>query len=184
MHQDFFTYTPQFKLLIAGNHKPAIRNIDEAMRRRMHLIPFTITVPPEKRDPLLTEKLLSERDGILAWAIQGCLLWQQIGLKQPFSVTSATDEYFEGEDAMGRWMDERCKLGANDKALTVTLFNDWKQWAEMSGEFVGTQRRFSDALITRRFDKWRNSMGVRGFAGIDIKQPTNFPNRSYPYNDN
>jgi putative DNA primase/helicase len=184
MHQDFFTYTPQFKLLIAGNHKPAIRNIDEAMRRRMHLIPFTITVPPEKRDPLLTEKLLSERDGILAWAIQGCLLWQQIGLKQPLSVTSATDEYFEGEDAMGRWMDERCKLGVNDKALTVTLFNDWKQWAEMSGEFVGTQRRFSDALITRRFDKWRNSSGVRGFAGIDIKQPTNFPNRSYPYNDN
>ena len=184
MHQDFFTYPPQFKLLIAGNHKPAIRNIDEAMRRRMHLIPFTITVPPEKRDPLLTEKLLSERDGILAWALQGCLLWQQIGLKQPLSVTSATDEYFEGEDAMGRWMDERCKLGANDKALTVTLFNDWKQWAEMSGEFVGTQRRFSDALITRRFDKWRNSMGVRGFAGIDIKQPTNFPNRSYPYNDN
>ena len=184
MHQDFFTYTPQFKLLIAGNHKPAIRNIDEAMRRRMHLIPFTITVPPEKRDPLLTEKLLSERDGILAWALQGCLLWQQQGLQQPLSVTSATDEYFEGEDAMGRWLDERCKLGANDKALTVTLFNDWKQWAEMSGEFVGTQRRFSDALITRRFDKWRNSMGVRGFAGIDLKQATSFPVRSYPYNDN
>jgi putative DNA primase/helicase len=184
MHQDFFTYTPQFKLLIAGNHKPAIRNIDEAMRRRMHLIPFTITVPPEKRDPLLTEKLLAERDGILAWALHGCLLWQQQGLNQPLSVTSATDEYFEGEDAMGRWMDERCNLGANHKSMTTTLFTDWKQWAELNGEFAGSQRRFSDALITRRFDKWRNSSGVRGFVGIDIKQPTNFPNRGYPYNDN
>jgi putative DNA primase/helicase len=184
MHQDFFTYTPQFKLLIAGNHKPAIRNIDEAMRRRMHLIPFTITVPPEKRDPLLTEKLLSERDGILAWAIQGCLLWQQIGLKQPLLVASATDEYFEAEDATGRWIDERCNLGAQFKDPTGTLFTDWKQWAEINGEFAGSQRRFSDVLITRRFEKWRNPMGARGFVGIALKQPTHVPIRSYPYNDN
>ncbi len=184
MHQDFFTYTPQFKLLIAGNHKPAIRNIDEAMRRRMHLIPFTITVPPEKRDPLLTEKLLAERDGILAWAIQGCLLWQQIGLKQPLLVASATDEYFEAEDATGRWIDERCNLGAQYKDPTGTLFADWKQWAEINGEFAGSQRRFSDLLITRRFEKWRNAMGARGFVGIALKQPTHVPIRSYPYNDN
>jgi putative DNA primase/helicase len=183
MHQDFFTYRPQFKLLIAGNHKPAIRNIDEAMRRRMHLIPFTITVPPEKRDPLLTEKLLAERDGIMAWAVQGCLLWQSQGLIQPKSVVSATEEYFEAEDAMGRWMSERCNLGINHKALTATLFNDWKQWAELSGEYIGTQRRFSDALLARRFEKWRNSMGVRGYQGIDLKQPTSLPTRSYPYND-
>ena len=183
MHQDFFTYKPQFKLLIAGNHKPAIRNLDEAMRRRMHLIPFTITVPPEKRDPLLTEKLLAERDGIMAWAVQGCLLWQKQGLTQPQTVVSATEEYFEGEDAMGRWMDERCVLGANDKALTATLFNDWKQWSELNGEYTGTQRRFSDALLARRLEKWRNTMGVRGYQGIDLKQPTSLPSRSYPYND-
>ena len=183
MHQDFFTYRPQFKLLIAGNHKPAIRNIDEAMRRRMHLIPFTITVPPEKRDPLLTEKLLAERDGILAWALEGCLQWKKLGLKQPQSVAEATEEYFEAEDAMGRWIAERCNQGPSHKALTATLFNDWKQWAELSGEYVGTQRRFSDALLTRRLEKWRNSMGVRGYVGLDLKQPTSLPSRTYPYND-
>ena len=183
MHQDFFTYRPQFKLLIAGNHKPAIRNIDEAMRRRMHLIPFTITVPADKRDPLLSDKLLAERDGILAWALEGCLLWQAQGLKQPQSVVQATEEYFEAEDAMGRWVAERCNQGSNYKALTATLFNDWKQWAEMSGEYVGTQRRFSDALLARRFEKWRNPMGVRGYVGLDLKQPTAMPARIYPYND-
>ena len=183
MHQDFFTYAPQFKLLIAGNHKPAIRNIDEAMRRRMHLIPFTITVPPEKRDPLLTEKLLAERDGILAWALEGCLMWQQLGLKQPATVVQATEEYFEAEDAMGRWLAERCNLGPNQKALTATLFNDWKQWSELAGEYTGTQRRFSDALLARRFEKWRNSMGVRGYVGLDLKQPTSLPSRAYPYNN-
>lgn len=184
MHQDFFTYAPHYKILIAGNHKPAIRNIDEAMRRRLHLIPFTVTVPSERRDPRLTERLLAERDGILAWAVEGCLQWQQMGLKAPASVTSATDEYFEAEDAMGRWLEERCHLGANVKALSITLFNDWKQWAEACGEFVGSMRRFSDALITRKFDKWRNSWGARGFAGIDLKQPTTGSQSTYPYNEN
>ena len=99
-------------------------------------------------------------------------------------MTSATDEYFEAEDAMGRWMDERCNLGASHKAMTGTLFTDWKQWTEVNGEYAGTQRRFSDALLTRRFEKWRNPMGARGFVGIDIKQPTNVPSRGYPYNDN
>jgi putative DNA primase/helicase len=42
MRQDFFEFTPQFKLVIAGNHKPAIRTIDEAMRRRLHLPAATI----------------------------------------------------------------------------------------------------------------------------------------------
>jgi P4 family phage/plasmid primase-like protien len=79
MRQDFFEFFPQFKLFVAGNHKPAIRNIDEAMKRRLHLIPFTITVPPERRDKHLQQKLLAERDGILAWAVQGCLDWQRHG---------------------------------------------------------------------------------------------------------
>jgi putative DNA primase/helicase len=171
MHKDFFEYTPQFKPVIVGNHKPAIRNIDEAMRRRLHMIPFTVTIPPERRDPRLTEKLLAERDGILAWAVAGCLAWQRSGLQPPACVQAATAEYFEAEDAFGRWLDERCVRAANAKSLTAELFTDWKQWAEAAGEFIGTQRRFSDLLITRGLEKWRNSMGVRGFQGIGLKQP-------------
>ena len=181
MHKDFFEFWPQFKPAIVGNHKPAIRNIDEAMRRRMHMIPFTVTIAPERRDPHLTEKLLAERDGILAWAVQGCLAWQHEGLKPPACVQAATEEYFEAEDALGRWIDERCVRVANAKSLTAELFSDWKQWAEMNGEFVGTQRRFSDLLLTRGLEKWRNSVGVRGFQGIGLMEP---PKPAYtPYSD-
>jgi putative DNA primase/helicase len=172
MRQDFFEFFPQFKLVVAGNHKPAIRNIDEAMKRRLHLIPFTITVPPARRDKHLQHRLLTERDGILAWAVQGCLNWQRLGrLDPPQPVRDATDEYFEAEDALGRWLDERCVREVNAKSLTAELFNDWKSWADSAGEFIGSQRRFSDLLITRGVQKWRNSMGVRGFAGVGLKNP-------------
>jgi len=182
MRQDFFEFYPQFKLFVAGNHKPAIRNIDEAMKRRLHLIPFTVTIPPDRRDKHLQRKLLAERDGILAWTVEGCLAWQRLGrLDPPLRVLEATEEYFEAEDALGRWLDERCVRQVNAKSLTAELFNDWKQWAEAAGEFVGSQRRFSDLLITRGLEKWRNAAGVRGFRGIGLKHP---PKPAYtPYAD-
>jgi putative DNA primase/helicase len=182
MRQDFFTFFPQFKLVIAGNHKPAIRNIDEAMRRRLHLIPFTITVPPEKRDKQLQAKLLIERNAIFEWGIQGCLAWQREGLIAPESVVSATHEYFEAEDALGRWLEERCVRVTSAKSLTTELFSDWKQWAEAAGEFVGPQRRFSDLLLTRGLEKWRNSVGLRGYQGIGLKE-VRTPGYT-PYSDN
>jgi putative DNA primase/helicase len=182
MRQDFFEYAPQFKLVTAGNHKPSIRNVDEAMKRRLHLIPFTVTIPLERRDGRLTEKLLKERDGILAWAVEGCSLWQRQGLKPPTSVVSATEEYFEAEDALGRWLDERCIRETNAKSLTAELFSDWKQWADATGEFIGSQKRFADLLLARGIEKWRNAVGLRGFRGIGLKHP---PTPAYsPYTDN
>jgi putative DNA primase/helicase len=66
MRGDFFTFVPRFKLVILGNHKPALRNVDEAIRRRLHLVPFTVQITPEERDPNLAEKLKAEWPGILA----------------------------------------------------------------------------------------------------------------------
>ena len=183
MRQDFFEFFPHFKLFVAGNHKPAIRNIDEAMKRRLHLIPFTVTIPPDRRDKHLQQKLLAERDGILTWALEGCLAWQRLGrLDPPQQVMDATEEYFEAEDALGRWLDENCLREPGARSLTAELFNDWKQWAEAAGEFIGSQRRFSDQLITRGIEKWRNGTGVRGFQGIGLKSS---PTPAYtPYADN
>lgn len=169
MRQDFFEYFPQFKLLIAGNHKPSIRNVDEAMKRRLHLIPFTVTIPPERRDGKLTEKLFAERDGILAWAVEGCLAWQREGLLPPDCVVSATEEYFEAEDALGQWMDESCDLTPEAKVASSDLYANWREWAERAGEYVGSIKRFSELLVTRNFAPTRLHGGKRGFKGLAIR---------------
>lgn len=177
MRQDFFEYLPQFKLVIAGNHKPAIRNVDEAMKRRLHLIPFTVTVPPERRDGRLTEKLLAERDGIMAWAVEGCLAWQREGLLPPASVQAATEEYFEAEDALGQWLQERCEILPDAKVASSDLYADWRDWAERAGEYVGSIKRFSEVLINRGFQPSRLHGGQRGFKGL-LTRPRPY-SRSY-----
>lgn len=169
MRQDFFTYVPQFKLLVAGNNKPSLRDIDEAMRRRLHLVPFTVTIAAEKRDQKLPERLLRERDGILRWILDGCLEWQRIGLKPPAAVLAATQEYFEGEDSVGRWILEACQQGPDLTATTGMLFGAWKPWAEHAGEWVGTQKRFSQNLEARGLKRWRQpGTGRQGFRGLAL----------------
>lgn len=168
MRQDFFQFVPQFKLLIAGNHKPSVRDVDEAMRRRLHLVPFSVTVPPERRDPRLSERLMAEGDGILRWAVDGCLDWQNGGLRPPACVREATEGYFEAEDSIGRWMSERCVLAPNAAAPTAALFASWKDWAERNQEFVGPLKRFSQNMEARGLKRHKSGAGIRGFQGIAL----------------
>ena len=63
MRCDFFEYLPTFKLFISGNHKPALRSVTPAIRRRFHLIPFAVRIPDSERDDDLKDKLRAEWDG-------------------------------------------------------------------------------------------------------------------------
>ena len=145
MRCDFFQFRPEFKLVIAGNHKPGLRSVDEAIRRRLHLVPFTVTIPPGERDPLLSEKLRAEFPGILSWAVQGCLDWQREGLNAPRVVRDATMDYLAAEDAIGRWLEECCTVDRECWASSATLFSHWKAWCAQAGEREGSQKRFLTA---------------------------------------
>ena len=159
MRQDFFEFVPQFKLLIAGNHKPGLRGVDEAIRRRFHLIPFTVTIPEDQRDKDLAEKLKPEWGGILKWMIDGCLAWQSDGLRPPAIVRDATEAYLAAEDALAQWLEESCCRNPAYAERSSVLFANWKIWADQAGEFAGSQKRFTQALEDRGFAKGFNSVG-------------------------
>src|SRR5262249_37648988 len=151
MRQDFFTYAPQFKLLIAGNHKPRLRNADEAMRRRMHLVPFTVTIPEEERDRRLPDKLIDEHSGILSWAIQGCLEWQRLGLAPPSCVRDATSDYLSAQDPLSVWIEDCCVVEKTAWASSGALYSSYRFHAERAGERSETQRKFAERLEARGF---------------------------------
>lgn len=167
MRQDFFEFKPAFKLFIAGNHRPSLRSVDEAIRRRFHLIPFAVTIPPEKRDGELTEKLKVEWPGILQWLIDGCLEWQCAGLRAPPAVVDATAAYLEAEDATAAWIDDRCERDPSAWESSAALYGSWTAWAISAGENAGTQRRLSEKLESGGFQPGRKN-GARGFFGLRI----------------
>jgi putative DNA primase/helicase len=183
MRQDFFTFFPQFKLIIAGNHKPGLRNVDEAIRRRFNLIPFDVKIPAGERDPELPEKLKAEWPGILQWAIEGCLAWQRAGLKRPDIVSAATEDYFEAEDAVGQWLKECCVVSPRSTVGSTVLFKSWSAWAAQAGERPGSQKAFTQTLAARGFQSDRATQGPdKGkvfFTGLQAAIPTSPP----PYSE-
>jgi putative DNA primase/helicase len=176
MRQDFFRFTPAFKLLIAGNHKPALRSVDEAIKRRFHLWPFAVTIPEDERDPDLADRLKAEWPGIFEWLIEGCLDWQTTGLAPPKAVTEATSKYLESEDAVSAWIEECCELKAGEWTSSKDLFASWKTWAENAGEFVGSRKQLGEKLESRSLEPLRRHAGVRGFLGLTIKPATPYGN--------
>jgi len=178
MRQDFFEFAPHFKLVIAGNHKPGLRSVDEAIRRRFHLLPFTVTIPPEKRDPHLREKLRAEWSGIFAWMIDGCLEWQRNGLQPPAAVIDATAAYLDAEDAISAWIDDCCRRDPAAWTGSGVLFASWRSWAEAAGEYVGSAKRFAQNLETHGFTATRKMTG-RGFQGLAIDSSRDQPWRGY-----
>jgi putative DNA primase/helicase len=170
MRQDFFEFDPTFKLVVIGNHKPSLRGVDEAIQRRLHLVPFTVTIPPEERDPALPEKLKAEWPAILRWAIDGCLAWQRDGLMPPAAVRDATADYLAGEDTFELWRDACTTIDVNAWKSSADLWASWKRWAENAGEFVGTQKRFSQTLEERGFTAARDGTKAnrRGYRGARL----------------
>ncbi|GEO18747.1 phage/plasmid primase, P4 family [Microvirga aerophila] len=174
MRQDFFTFVPQFKLTIVGNHKPVLQNVDEAARRRFNIVPFTRK--PARPDRQLEVKLKAEYPAILRWMINGCLNWQKHGLTRPASVIAATDDYFGEQDLFGQWLQDECDAepGNTYKAeSSATLFQSWRGYAERAGEAAGSQKAFAENLKRRGFEHFRSYAG-RGFKGIRIRPAQGF----------
>lgn len=147
MRQDNFTFRPQFKLTIAGNHAPALRNVDEAMRRRFNIAPFVIKPANPDRD--LETKLQAEWPQILAWMIAGCRRYLVEGLNRPSAIVAATDEYFADQDVFGQWFGERCILRHGAFEAATKLYSDWEAYAKAHGEVPGTAKSFGAAMRKR-----------------------------------
>ena len=168
LYGDFFDYQPQFKLLLVGNHKPALQTVDAAIRRRIHLLPFT--TKPAQPDGSLAEHLRAEMPGILRWALDGCLAWQLFGLAPPAAITDATANYFEDQDAVGRWMSESVEKDPSCTALTVDLYASWCSWCMTSGESAQTERWLVGSLADRGIARWKHPTTRRsGFKGIQLR---------------
>jgi putative DNA primase/helicase len=133
LYGEFFEFQPEFKLLLAANHKPEIRGVDEGIWRRVILIPFEVVIPREKRNKNLLSELRSELPGILNWALAGCLEWQKTGLRAPPEVIAATAGYREEMDFIGDFIDAYLAKDPNCFVSAGGLKRAYVDWCTQNG---------------------------------------------------
>jgi putative DNA primase/helicase len=178
MRENFFTYLPQFKLFFVGNHRPRIRTVDDAMRRRFLIVPFDISLPEEKRIKGYESLLQEEASGILYWMLRGAVGWlhgePELGLAKgllpPQSIISASDDYMQSEDAPGQWFEECAERAQKTWTAFGELYTSYKEWAQENGMNVWSGRRFSTWLSEQGGLKAeKKAGGARGFRGVALK---------------
>ena len=168
MREDLWEFMPTFKLIVSGNHKPAIRGTDDAIWRRIHLVPFTVSFKG-KEDRRLPDRLRTEAPGILTWLVQGSLMWQAEGLNPPEEVLVAGAEYRHESDVLIDFLTEKCVVGDDCRVKGGELYSAYIGWhrGAVGGEPLNNtafglelkQRGFSSK---RRNDgRWRLGIGLR-----------------------
>lgn len=174
LRQEYFEFVPEFKVFFTTNHKPVIGGLDEGIWRRVKLIPFNLNLPAHKRDKRLPEKLSLEMPGILNWAIEGCMKWQQGRLKEPKVVAEATGQYKEDMDILAPFLDEVCYIDEPENESIMIeakeLYNVYERWCFNSGERALGNRSFYRMLETKGFGKTKGTGNKTFLTGITLNE--------------
>lgn len=138
MREDFFEFDARFKLWIAGNGQPTIKDPSDGIWNRMHRVVCRGKVDPARRIDRFGDLLYAEEaSGILNWALQGLLDWRQLGsLGVPESVKADVQEYRDDEDYVGQFIDDRlvrCDPGEGEFTPTSLIFTAYQLWAAEHG---------------------------------------------------
>jgi putative DNA primase/helicase len=168
MRQDYFDFDPTHKIIVTGNHKPSLSAVNEAIRQRVLLTPFSVVIPVEQQDPDFGAKLIPELPAILRWAVDGCLEWQRDGLSVPGRVRQASEQYFANQDSLEQWLAD-CVDDRDPRVFTTTrvLFTSWKTWSEQRGMRPGSEKDFVESLADKGHEQHRLNYG-RGFKGLAL----------------
>lgn len=169
MGEDFWDVSTTFKFWISGNTAPAVKDTTDSIWDRMCKVPFDVRISDDRVDKQLFEKTLTpELPGILAWAVRGCLDWQQNGLPKPRAVEAATEAYRAEEDAFGRFVDDCCALHKSAKVTVKALNEAYTEWCEANDEHRLGQKDVVAELRRRGCDDLRRVNKARGWTGIRL----------------
>ncbi|MEM2567414.1 MAG: phage/plasmid primase, P4 family [Candidatus Bathyarchaeia archaeon] len=169
MRQDYFEFNPTHKIWLATNYKLVITDTTYAMWRRIQLIPFRAFFDETRRDKHMTEKLLAEREGILAWLVQGCLEWQKQGLNPPKVVREATEEYRSEMDKIQAYLEACCIYDPNAVTPFAELYDSYVSWCKENDEEPLGKRAFGNRLSEKGFEKVKVKGEIAGRRGLKLK---------------
>lgn len=171
LYGEYFSFRPTFKIFMATNHKPRIRGADNGIWRRIKMIPFTVTIPPEQRDKNLTEKLIAENSGILNWLLAGYVMWKKEGLSmEPAAIRDANEEYRMDMDSVGTFVKECLDIDASLKwrLNNTLLYNTYMKWCAKNNERLQSQKWLTQRMVEKGLKRMLSN-GERVWLGLILK---------------
>lgn len=165
-----FSFTPSHSTILYTNHLPKVGSNDRGTWRRILVAPFNTEIKNPKTD--YVDELLKKAGGaILQWMIEGATLYIKNGYKFPYSkvVDNAKNAYREENDWIDHFITDRCVKGLNENVMSRTLYQVYREWSIVNGEYTRNDRDFSKALLQAGYTKKRTNKGYM-WLGLSINQ--------------
>jgi putative DNA primase/helicase len=164
-------FRPTHKPLLRTNHKPKIRGTDLGIWRRIHYVPYLVTIAEgEKIFQFRQKKLAPELPGILNWCLAGLKDYLTQGdLKPPPLVSDATREYRQEMDTVGQWIDRICEpslIGAH--LFLKEIHEAYAKWAMAEISWVASKQKLAEELRQRGYQE-DHPRNLTRFRNIRLK---------------
>jgi putative DNA primase/helicase len=161
-NKDPFSFRPYARLLFSCNDIPKnYADRSDGFYRRLVIIRFDKSVPKERRDPNLRERIAAERQGILTWAIDG--LKRLIRNNYQFSETDRTrselQRYKVESNSALMFLEECCEAAEGAVCAREMLFEKYRDYCGKNGYKPMSQTNFNKDMeasgrgIERGLDK-------------------------------
>jgi putative DNA primase/helicase len=176
MRQDSVAFMPSHTLVMVANHLPKTSGSDDAVWKRLKVVPFEVVIPAAEQDPHLNEKLELELEAVLAWIVQGWQGYRRVGLADPAKVLARTAAYREDTDGISQFISETCATGDGCNVLLDELWRAWDRWANIAGfiKQAPTKREFSKSLEALGYEQGKSG-GSRKWKRIGLKTDIDRP---------
>lgn len=169
MYKEGFTVYDIPLMMGNTNRVPYFKESSDAWLRRIRPIPFEVTIPEERQDKLLSDKLVKEYSGIFNWILEGRsrIIKQQYHFTQSDRIDSFMRSYKNMGDTVKQF---ECFLGiqpsprvAFDEGKVVPaslLYFKYREWCEKMRSRIGETK-----TTDRAFNKAMGEMGYLRFKG-------------------
>lgn len=176
LYSESIEFRNKAKIVMGTNHLPGVRGQELGLFRRFDITPFNVTIPNEKVDKKLFEKLMNEMSGILNFALEGFRKWQLTGLGEPIEITQAVESYKISQDPIANFINEYCEVGFNLSVSASKLYAAYSEWCRDNREYNLSQRKFGTALGERGYSRRSGTGNYTYYIGLNLiseqtKQP-------------
>jgi putative DNA primase/helicase len=178
MYKELFEFRPAHHLWLASNYKPRASADDDALWKRLRLIPFTVIFtdpsvdnpePNHLKDRQLVDTLLAEREGILAWVVNGAREYYEHGLNEPEPVTEAGKDYRSGEDTLAHFIVQCVERIKNEWTKQSDMYRAYSHFMQGEKRIMGKQE-FNTALEKQHDFKRNHSREGEVWLNVKLRE--------------
>ncbi len=148
LHQNEFSFTPRFKLILNTNYLPTITDNTIFKSGRVRVVSFSKHFEEKEQNKRLKDDLREESAGILNWMIEGLYLYRKEGLTPPAAIQHSTEEYESDSDKIGRFISE-CLIKSDKNVSAKAVYETYSKWCSDSGLGIDGRNNFYIELRTR-----------------------------------